>query len=486
MRYLSIRFLPVITLLFAIAPGLGVAQDPEVDKLELEVSPAVQPRPALKHQLRPRYFEMVEGNAVRYYYRALFIHSELPEDLGNELSKEWDDWMEASMKDLPQKQIETFLSRHDQVFPEIKRASLREDCRWDLGVRDTTGPDFYGILLPEIQNMRALARLVALKARLHVARGEFEAAIDTLKQGYKMGRDGGEQPTLISGLVGLAITNMMDEVMLHLISAPDAPNMYWALRELPSDRIDFTRALQVEMEAPFRVFPFLKDAEKSERTPEEWRRAYGKTFGDLADLTGTFSPEAKHKELVPWGVSILAMKAYPQAKKYLVEERGYTRAEVEAMPVGKAIAVHQADGLLYAYHEMFKLSLLPFDEAAKFDVEKKLADDGYLSSEPFNRHGLLPIASMLLPAVTHVNAAELRSQRTLAALITVEALRMHAAKHGAFPEKLSDLTEAPAARDPLTGDAIAYTLKDGVATLTLQAKPDFHISQTKAYELKLR
>ncbi len=60
------------------------------------------------------------------------------------------------------------------------------------------------MLLPEIQKMRELARMLKLRCRLHIAEGKLDEALHDVQIGFTMGRHVGEGPTLIQSLVGMA------------------------------------------------------------------------------------------------------------------------------------------------------------------------------------------------------------------------------------------------------------------------------------------
>ena len=55
--------------------------------------------------------------------------------------------------------------------------------------------------------------------------------------------------------------------------------------------------------------------------------------------------------------------------------------------------------------------------------------------------------------------------RQINLLRTVEALRMYAAEHGRWPEKLEDIKAVPVPNDPFTEKPFEYAVKDGVALL---------------------
>ena len=101
---------------------------------------------------------------------------------------------------------------------------------------------------------------------------------------------------------------------------------------------------------------------------------------------------------------------------------------------------------------------------------------------------VIPIACLLLPASKPATFAPVCLQREIAALQTIEALRMAAASNnGQFPPSLEQLPQCPAPLDPATGKFIDYQSKDGTAILTLPP-PEGRSAQQggKRYELRLR
>ena len=68
------------------------------------------------------------------------------------------------------------------------------------------------------------------------------------------------------------------------------------------------------------------------------------------------------------------------------------------------------------------------------------------------------------------------SMRQINLLRTVEALRMYAAEHGRWPEKLDEIKAVPVPNDPFTEKPFEYAVKDGVALL--RPTPDARAENT--------
>ncbi len=112
-----------------------------------------------------------------------------------------------------------------RAFEDLREAASREECNWDWRLEDITGPKNFFFILDEVQRSRGLARWLAVKARLEIAEGRYADAVETLRIGYQFARDLGKIPSIIPGLVGLAITSILDDQVHALIGAPGSPNL---------------------------------------------------------------------------------------------------------------------------------------------------------------------------------------------------------------------------------------------------------------------
>jgi hypothetical protein len=61
--------------------------------------------------------------------------------------------------------------------------------------------------------------------------------------------------------------------------------------------------------------------------------------------------------------------------------------------------------------------------------------------------------------------------RRIAALRTIEAVRLHLTEKGKLPEKLDDITVVPVPTDPLTGKPFEYRRDGAAARLIVSAPP---------------
>lgn len=474
-------------LLAGAAPETPPPDQPQL--IKLSVNPAPEPRPALKYELLPGYADQTPGNAAQFYYRALLMAAQLPKEHSNKYNEEHEKWTKDSLADLPKEDMRTWVDGYRNAIGQLKLAAFREECIWDLRLREIRGFEVLSFLLPEFQEMRHLARVLQIKARLEIADGKLDEARETLRLGYKLAQDAARPPLLINGLIGVAIASVMNETLQELISAPGCPNLYWALTALPDPLIDMRPAFLQEMQMPLQMFPFLKDAETAtaQRSNEEWRNLVVTALANLSQIDGNMNAAEKPDWKMQLAATALMMKAYPEAKRALLES-GKSRESVEAMSVAQVVAIQSSRNYFYAYHEMFKWSLLPYHQAWQkiAESEQKLIAEGHLGPASGSSLPVLPIANMLLPATKAVFGATARLESQIAGLRVIEAIRMHAAANdGKLPRSLEAITVVPVPDDPSTGKPFHYRLEDNKATLDVPAPATQPVRNGKRYEITI-
>jgi hypothetical protein len=100
--------------------------------------------------------------------------------------------------------------------------------------------------------------------------------------------------------------------------------------------------------------------------------------------------------------------------------------------------------------------------------------------------------SSLLPAEAKASYDPLlvlgkRSDRDLAVLQSVEAIRSYVASHkGQLPQALADITEVSVPKDPLSGQAFRYARTGATAVLESPAPPGGEKRQELRYEITIK
>lgn len=449
-------------------PGRSAPRKPPTNVVELTVQPAAPPRAALEHRLLPSYLEKTYGNAAPMYAKACMACN-----LDGAVTDEVSQWIETPVDELPRKQARDLLSRYESVFAQLEIASRRSHCDWALPVWEVENA--YEIILPELQESRQLARLVALKVRLEIAEGRVDPAIHWLAVGFCLARNVANQETLVGGLVGMAIAGIMLDQVAALIELPDAPNLYWSLTALPTPLIGLGDALEMESVAMYLLFPLFDRVKTTNYTPAQWEALF-----DEDEVV------AKFASLLPASQNDLPTKrrlleerfkeGHPIAKRELVA-RGYSQEEVDRMPAGQAVVLHTSLRFDELRDAMFKWFHVPYWQAQEGveRAQKGIEESGKL--EP------IPLASVLLPAVANCKVAMARTERRVAILRAVEAIRLYTAAHdGKLPESLDQITQVPIPVNPFTGQPFAYRLDADTAVLKAGGPEQ---SRPREFRLKL-
>jgi hypothetical protein len=445
---------------------------PEPTVIRLAVDPAAEPRPALKYSFVIPISERKPGNAAPMYYRAILAYSVFrvgPNDKQVlEFEERIDKWQSAPLATFPRAEVHKVVD-HFGAFEDLREGASRDECNWEWRLQDIEGPKGFEFLLDEVQRSRGLLRLLAVKARLEIAEGRYGDAVDTLRVGFQFSRDIAKTPIIIPGLVGIAITGVLDDQVHALIGASHSPNLYWALTELPRPLIDLRPPLEFEVKFPSRIFPVLKDPEHALHSPEQWADLISQAYHTL---TRVLSDQPRDEPL-GWqdrlAATGLALRGYTQAKRDLIAA-GYDAATVERMPVGQVIAVDEAQLSRYIGDEVRKWTMVPYTEGWRRlrQADRRLIQNHYLGPALSSRE-VIPINSQLLPAISAAFDASIRRDISIAADRVIEAIRMQAAHNGGhLPRSLAEITVVPVPNHPRFGTPFPYKVEGGKAILEVR------------------
>jgi hypothetical protein len=470
-------------------PAKPVRRNPNQSPvIELTLTPAAEPVPALKYELLPGPLERKPGNGATNYYRA-FLHMQqtlaaVPKEEREKFYQEYDSISDMTLAEMPKQEMEKWVGYYRNALAEAKAAAYREECHFQLREQDFRGMETVNFLLHDFQVARDLGRALRMRARLEISKGKLDDAIETVRQGMQLGRDTTDPEILINGLIGVAIINIMQEELIEIIDQPGSPNLYWALASLPRPLVSIRRGLRFEMDMPERMFPFLKDAETAQRTPEEWQKLMVESLSSAAELDG------KPNRMPEWQSRLAAtaglMMVYPESKKRLAEE-GFDVEALEKMPAAQVVAIQASRAQKRYYHNAFKWTSLPYSQQgrqAEEAMQAMMTEIG--GAGQFTAADPLYLARQLLPAVQQAMIAEMRMQSSLAAIQAIEALRMHAAANaGELPQTLAEVTIVPVPLNPTTDKPFPYEVKDGVATLTIPSPAGYPANFGKKYVIRM-
>jgi len=451
----------LLVLIYAIAlPVCGAEPEPPV-KLTLHASAA--PTPALKYRLLPNYTDQVSGNAAVNYGKVTaeemtFFKKYAFQDI-------IDTWEEMPLDKL---RLETVPLPESSVF-FLERAAKCKYCDWQLPIGEMP---FYTIMLPEAQQTRSYARILAVKARIEIANGKYDEAVKTFQTNYALARNVAEGATIVNGHIGIAISGIMHPQVLEFVQQPGSPNLYWALTKLPNPLISYRDALDVEAMGVELSFPELRDLKTLHRTPDEWRELFYRLAKQLVEQLAT---RDSPKPLSAEKLDELCQQKLPEAKRALIAN-GTPAQQVEAMSTYQIILFYS----LLMYHELVDDAIKQFD----FPYLQAIAGiDEVIERVKREQIEIIPIGAQILPAIKSARGAIARNEREFAVLRVIEALRMYAAIHqGKLPEELGEISEVPIPDDPVTGKPFDYRC-DGERA-RLQGPPLFR-NITLNYEITM-
>jgi hypothetical protein len=450
------------------------APAPTIPLIKLAPQKTGRTMPALKYQFLPDLLDQTAGNAAPFWLRAGMAARGVKEK-PSEKHWKWVNPTETPLTALPRKEVQAYLQGYAQALQLAEDASRRDRCDWEMP--PLTLQNLSHLQLDELQAFRELANLLSLRCRLELAEGDFDKAVRTLQIGFIFARHVGETDILVQTLVGIAIEAIMLSRVEEMIQLPGAPNLYWALTNLPTPLVDGRRAIRSELNILHRSFPQLREAARKPLSVEEMNRLVDDFGKSLGQWEGASPP--------PWatrlGLASLAIKVYPDAKKSLIAH-GRPTAEVEAMPTLQVVVVHLVEQYDEMKDEYLKwLSLPPWQMWAGLEGSER-----QLRPRMANPPTDLSLFRTFLPAVLKIVGAQLRTEWQVAGLRTAEALRLYAAGHkGQPPEKLDAITEVPLPIDPFTGKSFDanYAVKDGKGILELPAPARMPILIGRRYEL---
>ena len=285
------RVLASSLLIVCVMPDIAQAEREPPEPTQIIIRPARAPVPALKYRLLPEARNQVPGNAAVFYHRAIgmILESRSDEQIQSAKVKpspsapRSDDqtivgWVSGPLRDIPRDEARQALERFRNAMHEVELGALRRSCDWELDRPDAG----FDLRIPEIQQVRALGRLVALQVRLEILDGRADQAIHWLQVGFAMARHVAQAPIYIAYLVGSAITTQMVGPLEDLIQSPAAPNLYWAVVNLPRPLLDLAQAHEGEQYvleyANSRGFATWRKARGPWRTPglfpTSWNRRW--------------------------------------------------------------------------------------------------------------------------------------------------------------------------------------------------------------------
>jgi hypothetical protein len=425
----------------------------------LTVDATAPARPALKHRLLPELRELQTGNQIPAFYKCFLEQNNL--FYNKESTDKQQKWMEAPLRALVN---ENDLKDYGRTaYRQAHYAARLDTVNWEL--TNQAKADGVGLLLPDVQPMRMLAAVLKVRIRGEIARGEFDAALQSLQTLLALARTFNENPTLIGSLVGMAIGMVALGAVEEFVQQPGAPNLFWPLVDLPTPFIDLHKGREGEKLVLTREYDVLR---KAVPVPEAELQALIKNLDAMIDVDASkkmdqpsayYAKQAKDKDALA--------AAADRLKKF-----GYKADDIAKLSPLQLVMMDD-----FAQYQAELDDFLKWTNVPAWQVPADLGKQK--RPGPFGE---------LLPAYMKVTQAKLRVQQVVALLAVVEGVRAHAADNaGKLPAAL-DAVKLPLPVDPVTGKPFLYELKDGKAVIRGTPPPgrEKDPSFNRVYEVTVR
>lgn len=446
-----------------ILPSWSMAVEPPKEEVfKLTLSPEPLPRPALKYQLLPELTEMKPGNPIHGYLRCFSEQNNF--FFNKKVNEQREKWSSMPLEKLPVDQLKgyggTALTQADyaarlttpdwQALPHLRKDGAR-------------------MLLPDVQQMRMLARALTVRFRGEVAGKRFEEALGTAKTMFAMAKHFEHHPTLISSLVGFAIAVITEEPLREMIQQPGCPNLFWALSILPKPLVNLHEGTQGERLLWRAELDYL--IEKEAMTDKQVKQAVAKTIEMARYLEYGDRPKL---DVSQWLQKRTSDKEYLAKARTRLISFGIEEKLVRNFPAVQVVLVDEKYKALDFHDEMMKLFALPYAQIEPLMNGIKKPED--------------TLIARYVVITPKIRLAQIRAEQRLAILQNIEAIRWYASENeGKLPKQLSEI-KLPLLTDPVTGKPFRYTVSGKTATLlnTPPAGTEKNFAWNLRYILTLR
>ena len=457
-----------ILLTAAMILSLGVTALPQTtvspEAGSFEITPAAPPVPALKYKLLFNGSnDSVPGNAALLYLDSILLMGTGSADKSDKAMAAYD------AKDMARFNTLADSLQDNAMFEELELAGRREECDWQTPIREMG----VNTLLPHLSPLRHIGKIVEVRALRQIEQGRIDDALATIRTGFELANKIGKERVLISGLISLVLTVEMNNSIAQIMNRADAPNLYWALIELPGRKAIIENDLNGELLWLATSSAMIQKLHGTELSADEWESIWEYIKGALHPGTA--------REAVPAGqVPNVVRQASPelmrQAREEYAQTHHLTPDEVDHIDPVIVICRFYFHQHVIALDEMFKLRGLPYPILLAKSREYDESINKLVHDYPMNF--FLEALSRIHKGVWH--AAEV--DRQIAALTTIEAIRAYAAaNNGQLPARLEDIKDTPAPDNPVTGLPFDYSMDNGVVTIS-----DSQTEQPLSYTIRIR
>ncbi len=233
---------------------------------------------------------------------------------------------------------------------------------------------------------------------------------------FKLSRDCNEGRLLITSLIGCVIASINVDTLQAFVQHPQAPNLYWALTDLPSPLIDCRKAFNVEAQSLDYEFPQLAVFRSRRLSAEEARHQSDELlahwFRDLKDF-GQGGP----KTFEEFRAKFTSAAGATNDKRALLDA-GWSKADVAAMAPEQSAWLISDRHWAISRDEVFKWGTVPSPQGVAGAQRSEERYKEFLSeTNPLAEFELVKFMPMVAPVLGSVA----RRDRAIAFLRVVEA-----------------------------------------------------------------
>jgi hypothetical protein len=452
-------------------PSVSQAQatsEPAETVISLTVQPMAAPKPALRYLLLPELKELNPGNPIHGYLKCFMEQQNF--FFNKEAVDRRDKMLTMPLKELPAKELQDY---GGFALRQADWAARLDKPDWQILLKTKT--EGLNLLLPDVQQMRALASALKVRFRAEAALGRYDDALRTAKTMFALSRHMGEHPTLIGDLVGIAIATITIGPLEEMLQQPGCPNLYWALTNLPNPLISVATGMEGERVLVRGEFHDLDDSAPMSEEQLQKLIVHIDKVREVAKGEQK-KPGEPDQSTRAWLDARNNDEALVAAARRRLVEYGLPEERLARFPVDQVLLLDEWREFEVRRDEAMKLMNLPTWQAQ--ETLERMTKTGPSSDVASPGEALF---TGLVPALYKVRLAQGRLEQRIALLRAVEALRLYAAEHdGKLPAKLSDVP-VPLPPDPFTGKPFRYEL-DGT-TGHLRGSPPAGQEKIPAYNV---
>ncbi len=166
---------------------------------KLTLYPMAAPDPLLEYPLWPLPIDRKQVNPMPRIDRAVILAVQLPEKVKAEFNQNYDSFFAPNLEKFPVEKARALLANYQSVLNEVAFAENLMEPQYDLQIEDLSSSELIMTLLPELQEMRTLSRLLLLRARLAIVEKRWKDVVTDCRRTLRLSEIAGQSTQFIIG-----------------------------------------------------------------------------------------------------------------------------------------------------------------------------------------------------------------------------------------------------------------------------------------------